>query len=87
LNSKISEGNYPLELNSLQKYIGALYRTLIDKPNPEASASNILRRTITISNLNLSGWIREVPKDVILKFIESGREGARNFIQTTGCYQ
>ena len=83
--NKVSKGNYPLKITSLSKYIGALYRTLIDKPNPEASSANSLRRTITISNLNLSGRVRKVPRKVILKFIECGREGVRNFF-AVGCH-
>ena len=79
--SKKHKGNYPLPINTVRNYVGAVYRTLIDKPNPEVSDSNLLHRTIMISNMNVSGRVRKIPRKTITAFIECGRQGVRDFFQ------
>ena len=72
-------GNYPLPIRTVRNYIGALYRTLIDKPNPEATEVDALHRTVTISNMNISGRLRKIHAATINAFMECGRWGVRNF--------
>ncbi len=77
--SKYHTGNYPFRIHSARNYIGALYRTLIDKPNPEVSDSNSLHRTIMISNMNLSGRVRKISAKTVDAFVAGGRQGVRDF--------
>jgi NTE family protein len=72
-------GNYPLAIDNMNDYLRALYHTLIDKANPEATHPGCLRRTIPINNLNLSGRVRRLSKKTIAALVENGREGARRF--------
>lgn len=72
-------GHYPLPINSMRDYVKALYITLIDKSNPDGSDTASLRRTIAISNMNISGRIRKISRETLDGFIECGREGVRNF--------
>ena len=72
------QGTSPLSINSLSDYLGAVYMTIIDKPNPDEAS---LPRTITISHLNLSGRVRKLPTATTLKLIESGRQGVRQFFE------
>ncbi len=72
-----SKKQIPLEINNLKQYLSAVYQTVIDKPNPENTSSN---RTLLISHLNLSGRPRKLSNKTIQSLLESGREGARNFI-------
>jgi NTE family protein len=69
-------GNYPLPIHTLTDYLGAVYQTIIDKPNPDEAS---LKRTITISHLNLSGRVRKLSPATIQKLVESGRQGVRRF--------
>lgn len=69
-------GNYPLPIHSLNDYVGAVYQTIIDKPNPDVDS---LKRTVTISHLNLSGRVRKLSTATTLKLLESGRHGVRRF--------
>jgi NTE family protein len=73
------DGTYPLPINSMRDYVKALYITLIDKSNPDGSDSSAIRRTIAISNMNLSGRIRKISRETLDDFVECGREGVRNF--------
>jgi NTE family protein len=75
------DGTYPLPINSMRDYVKALYITLIDKSNPDGSDSNAIRRTIAISNMNLSGRIRKISRETLDDFVECGREGVRNFFE------
>lgn len=68
--------DHSLSIRNLREYLSAVYQTTIDKPNPDAGT---LRRTITISHLNLSGRVRRLPAATIQKLVESGREGVRRF--------
>lgn len=70
-------GHYAIPINTMRDYIKALYITLIDKPNPDGS----LRRTISISNMNLSGRIRKISRATLDGFVECGREGVRRFFE------
>ena len=80
--NKRRSGNYPIPINTMRDYIKALYVTLIDKASPEANKTDSLRRTLSISNLNLSGRVRKLPPATIDALIESGREGGRRFFGT-----
>lgn len=71
-------GTYPLEINGINDYIKAVYQTVIDKPNPDVQT---MRRTVTISHLNLSGRVRKLSAGTIQKLVESGRSGVRNFFR------
>ncbi len=79
--SKHYKGNYPIPVHTVRNYFGAVYRTLIDKPNPEASDTALLHRTITISNMNVSGRVRNISRKMVDAFIECGRAGVRNFFE------
>ncbi len=72
------EGVYPLPIGSLGEYISAVYQTLIDKPNPDVLW---LKRTITISHLNMTGRVRKLSRSTIQKLVESGRQGVREFFK------
>lgn len=76
--SNYAELETPLEINNLRQYISAVYQTIIDKPNPELTSS---KRSLLISHLNLSGRPRKLSNKTIQALIESGRQGARNFIK------
>jgi NTE family protein len=69
-------GTYPLPIHSLNEYVGAVYQTIIDKPNPDVDT---LKRTVTISHLNLSGRVRKLSTATTQKLLESGRYGVRLF--------
>ncbi len=73
------QGNFPLPIHSLSDYMMAVYQTIIDKPNPDIAA---LRRTITISHLNLSGRVRRLSPATIQNLLESGRQGVRLFFKS-----
>lgn len=75
------KGNYPIPVSTMNDYIKAIYHTLIDKANPEATNGSSLKRTITISNLNLSPRVRKLPGETIGALLDSGREGARQFFR------
>jgi NTE family protein len=72
-------GNYPFPIDDMKDYLKALYHTLIDKANPEATHPGARRRTIPIDNMNMSGRVRKLPKKTILELQENGREGVRKF--------
>lgn len=72
-------GNGPLPIHRLQDYIQALYRTVVDKSNPDGRPPYTLFRTIAIDNLDLSGRVRKLSSKTILRLLESGRQGARRF--------
>lgn len=72
-------GNGPLPIHRLQDYIQAIYRTVVDKSNPDGRAPYTLFRTIAIDNLDLSGRVRKLSSKTILRLLESGRQGARQF--------
>ncbi|MEJ7682298.1 MAG: patatin-like phospholipase family protein [Segetibacter sp.] len=73
-----NEGIYPLPIRSLGEYIRAVYQTLIDKPNPDVKW---LKRTITISHMNMTGRVRKLSRSTIQKLEESGRQGVREFFK------
>lgn len=68
--------NQPLPIKSLTEYIRAVYKTAIDRPDPDDST---LKRTIILSDLGISGRVRKLPDTIIAKLVESGRQGVRNF--------
>ncbi|HEX6915347.1 MAG TPA: patatin-like phospholipase family protein [Chitinophagaceae bacterium] len=70
----------PLQINTLNEYFSAVYKTLIDRPNPDEPGLN---RTITISDLGLSGRVRKLPQATINRLIESGKEGVRKFFNSS----
>ncbi len=70
--------NQPLPITNLGEYISAMYKTIIDQPNPDETG---VSRTITISDLGLPGRVRKLPQQVINKLIESGKEGVRQFFR------
>ena len=75
-------GNYPLPVHSVRNYLGAAYRTLVDKPNPEVSDTNLIHRTVMISNMNVSGRVRKLSRKTVDAFIECGRQGVRSFLKS-----
>lgn len=72
------QGNYPLPIHTLTGYVSAVYQTIIDKPNPDDTS---LKRTVSISHLNLSGRVRKLSPATIQKLVESGRQGVRLFFK------
>lgn len=71
------KGIYPIQMNTLGEYLVAVYKTIIDKPNPD---NKNVQRTITISDMNLSGRPRKLSEATINKLVENGREGVRIFL-------
>ena len=74
-------GNHPFTIHTMRDYLKALYSTLIDKPNPDYNGHSTLRRTVAISNLNISGRIRKISRETVEGFVASGREGVRQFFR------
>ncbi|MCE3281695.1 MAG: patatin [Chitinophagaceae bacterium] len=74
--SKDSKLNLPLPLKSFSQYINAVYRTVIDRPNPDEPG---MSRTIVISDLDIPGRVRKLPDSEIVKLIESGKQGVRKY--------
>ena len=72
-------GNYPFAIYTMQDYLKAMYHTLIDKANPEATHPCSPHRTIAINNMNLSGRVRKLPKKTVDALVENGRVGVRQF--------
>lgn len=70
--------NKPLTIGSLNEYMSAVYKTIIDRPNPDDPG---VSRTITISDLGLNGRVRKLPQPVIRQLVESGKQGVRNFFR------
>jgi NTE family protein len=68
--------NNPLFIYSLNEYISAVYKTVIDRPNPDNPGFN---RTITINDLGLNGRVRKLPQSTINMLVESGKQGVRDF--------
>jgi len=79
-NSK-NPGVAPINIKKMRQFYSALYFTLVDKPNPELMNSAIIRRAISIDNLNLSPRVRKLDTKTIDSLINSGRSGARNFFK------
>ncbi len=77
--SEHHKGNYPFPIHTARNYIGAMYRTLVDKPNPELSDTFSLHRTIMISNLNVSGRVRKISPKMVDAFIAAGQKGVKDF--------
>jgi NTE family protein len=65
----------PLPISSLNEYIAAAYKTAIDRPKPDDG----IERTISISDLGITGRVRKIPDTVIVQLMESGRQGVRQF--------
>lgn len=78
LNYRKGRTNIPLQINNLNDYIAAVYKTVIDRPNPDDLN---IHRTITISDLGLNGRVRRLPPAIINLLIESGKEGVREFFK------
>lgn len=76
-HNRQQNGHYAIPIHTMRDYIKALYITLIDKPNPDGN----LRRTVSISNMNLSGRIRKISRETLDGFVECGREGVRRFFE------
>lgn len=76
LDYRKGEKNDPLPITSLNDYFSAVYKTLIDRPNPDEQG---ITRTITISDLGLNGRVRKLPKSTIDQLVESGRQAVRMF--------
>jgi NTE family protein len=70
--------NTPLPINNLNEYIVAVYKTAIDRPNPDEPGET---RTITLSDMGLGGRVRKLPQATIQQLIESGKVGVRNFFE------
>lgn len=70
---------FALPIRTFREYVKALYITLIDKSNPDGSDSSAVRRTIAISNMNMSGRIRRISRKTLEDFVEHGRVGVRRF--------
>lgn len=70
--------NSLLHISTLNEYIGAVYKTVIDRPNPDEAGYN---RTIIISDLGLNGRVRKLPKETIDMLIESGKHGVKIFFE------
>lgn len=77
--SKHIRGNYPLEIKTVHQYFKAIFRTAVDKANPEASGLYSTKRTIMIDDLHLSPRVRKLSRKTIDALIESGREGVRRY--------
>lgn len=78
LSYKSGSKNKALQIKNLNEYISAVYKTVIDRPNPDAADMN---RTITINDLGLNGRVRKLPQKTIIQLIESGRASARIFFK------
>jgi NTE family protein len=78
-HSRHDSDAYALPITNMREYVKALYITLIDKANPDGKDSAALRRTIAISNMNISGRIRKIKRETLDGFVECGREGVRRF--------
>lgn len=68
--------NEPLVIGTLGEYIGAVYKTIIDRPNPDNTQLN---RTITINDLGVNGRVRKLPQKTIDELVESGKQSVRQF--------
>ncbi len=79
---QIGKADYAFPINSMRDYFKALYITLIDKPNPDMRSASTLRRTISISNMNVSGRIRKIARETLDGFVQCGREGVRRFFDS-----
>ncbi len=77
LNYTINHDGAPLNIHNLRQYVGAVYHTIIDRPNPDDTT---LKRTIVINDLGLSGRVRKLPPSTINSLVESGREGVRKWM-------
>jgi NTE family protein len=74
-HTKDHEGN-PLGVRNLRQYVGAVYHTIIDGPNPDDTN---LKRTIVINDLGISGRVRKLQRSVIETLVENGREAMRTW--------
>jgi len=74
-------GVAPIEIKKLKHFYTALYLTLIDKPNPELRYASVVKRTISIDNLNLSPRVRKLDSKTIEALIVSGRAGTLHFFK------
>jgi NTE family protein len=74
-------GVAPVNITKMKQFYSAFYFTLVDKPNPELMNPNVVKRTISIDNLNLSPRVRKLDTKTVESLIDSGRKGARNFFK------
>lgn len=74
-------GVAPMHIKKMKEFYSALYFTLVDKPNPELMNANVIKRTISIDNLNLSPRVRKLDPKTMQSLINSGRNGALNFFK------
>jgi len=73
-----SNKNKPLQITTLNEYISAVYKTVIDRPNPDVAGVD---RTIAINDLGLSGIVRKLPQKTIDQLVESGKASVRKFFK------
>lgn len=78
LNYHNGNKNKPLQITSLNEYISAVYKTIIDRPNPDDPG---ISRTIAINDIGLSGRVRKLPQKTILQLVESGKASVRKFFK------
>jgi len=74
-------GVAPMNITKMNEFSAALYFTLVDKPNPELRNASVLKRTISIDNLNLSPRVRKLDSEIVEALINSGRRGAIDFFK------
>ena len=78
-HSAQNSGVAPVNIKKLKQFYSALYFTLVDKPNPELMNASVIKRTISIDNLNLSSRVRKLDAKTVESLINSGRSGALHF--------
>ncbi|HSY62318.1 MAG TPA: patatin-like phospholipase family protein [Cytophaga sp.] len=74
-----NSGVAPVQIKKMKQFYSALYFTLVDKPNPELTNTSIIKRTISIDNLNLPPRVRKLDAETVESLINSGRSGALHF--------
>lgn len=80
-HSAQNSGVAPVQIKKMKQFYSALYFTLVDKPNPELSNPSVIKRTISIDNLNLSPRVRKLDAETVQSLINSGRAGALHFFK------
>ena len=80
-HSSQNSGVAPVDIKKMKQFYSALYFTLVDRPNPELMNASVIKRTISIDNLNLSPRVRKLDARTVQSLINSGHTGALHFFK------
>ncbi|MBR9861194.1 patatin-like phospholipase family protein [bacterium] len=70
----------PYQVNNMGDFVGAVYTLSFENLNREHLCKQHYEQTVVIDNLDMNPRVRRIPKKEKQKLIESGRNGAREYL-------